>query len=48
MKKLSIVLAVLFPGMNVNAQNAQAQSDTAKILQEVTVIAIAKKRSRQR
>jgi iron complex outermembrane receptor protein len=44
MKQLSIVFGIFFLGMNANAQNTQAQSDTAKILEEVKVIATAKKK----
>src|SRR5574338_1687276 len=44
MKKLHIIFPILFLGMNANAQEAQAQSDTTKILEEVKVIATAKKK----
>lgn len=44
MKKLHIIFPALFLGMNVNAQNTQVQGDTAKILEEVKVIALARKK----
>ena len=44
MKKLSMVFGILFLGMNANAQNPQAQNDTAKVLEEVKVTALAKKK----
>ncbi|HRP57448.1 hypothetical protein [Agriterribacter sp.] len=44
MKKLSIVLGVLFCGININAQETQPQSDSAKVLKEVKIIALAKKK----
>jgi iron complex outermembrane receptor protein len=44
MKKLHIIFWTLFLGMNANAQNTQAQKDTTKMLEEIKVIAIAKKK----
>lgn len=44
MKKLSVTFIVLFLGMNVNAQKPQAASDSTKVLEEVSVTAVAKRK----
>ncbi len=44
MKKLSITFFVLFLGMNAKAQTEPAQSDSTKVLEEVEVTAIAKRK----
>lgn len=44
MKKLHIFLVILFIGINANAQNTQAKKDTAKLLEEVKIIAVTKRK----
>lgn len=44
MKQLSIILGVLFLGMNANAQNTEVQGDTTRLLDEVKIIGIAKRK----
>ncbi|MBE8720325.1 TonB-dependent receptor [Sphingobacterium pedocola] len=44
MKKLGIIFGTLFLGINANAQNMQAQHDTTQRIEEVKIIAIAKKK----
>lgn len=44
MKKLRITFFVLFLGMNAQAQNLPAQSDSTKVLEEVEVTAVAKRK----
>ncbi len=44
MKQLSIILGVLLLGMNANAQNTEVQGDTTRLLDEVKIIGIAKRK----
>src|SRR5690554_544728 len=44
MKKLSILMGILFLGIDASAQHTEAARDTSKVLDEVTVIGIAKKK----
>ncbi len=44
MKKLSITFLVLFLGMSADAQHRHAQSDSTKILEEVKITAVAKRK----
>src|SRR5690606_36384949 len=44
MKKLSILMGILFLGIDASAQHTEAARDTSKVLDEVTVIGIAKRK----